>query len=288
MFCLPGERVRSLFTIKKHAQWEKYLYNGKEFQPDFGLAWYDYGARMYDPQVGRWWSADALTEYNFNITPYHYVKNNPILLIDPFGLKSDSTQNMNIVNGVPVPQFSIDEVTKVWEKPGWLKKAWRKVSAWWSSGDQSGGNSVVHKNYAEPWTLPGGQGRDNTVADEWGPGGSIYLFMAVRPGAGPLLFGRNLLGIASSIKKVGDALTNIKPTPDKKIIQQHTGTVKQKTDGTGKPIKQRVKSLRFRIKYHSSKIDTILFWFHGENDTTITISERLGGGSFFHYLNNNQ
>ena len=31
----------------------KYLYNSKEFLPDNDLNWYDYGARMYDPQLGR-------------------------------------------------------------------------------------------------------------------------------------------------------------------------------------------------------------------------------------------
>ena len=35
-----------------------YLYNGKELQGDFGLGWYDYGARFYDPSMARWSSID--------------------------------------------------------------------------------------------------------------------------------------------------------------------------------------------------------------------------------------
>jgi RHS repeat-associated protein len=67
----------------------KYRYNGKELQDDFGLDWYDYGARFYDAQIGRWHVVDPAIENNhFEHSPYIYVYNNPILLLDPFGLDS--------------------------------------------------------------------------------------------------------------------------------------------------------------------------------------------------------
>lgn len=76
----------------------RYLFNGKELQDDVfegrSLYWYDYGARFYDPQIGRWNAVDPMAENNhYAWTPYAYVYNNPIALIDPFGLDSTRIRN---------------------------------------------------------------------------------------------------------------------------------------------------------------------------------------------------
>lgn len=45
----------------------------------------DFGARIYDPRLGRWLSIDPLTGKTPDITPYGYVFNNPYSFIDPDG-----------------------------------------------------------------------------------------------------------------------------------------------------------------------------------------------------------
>jgi RHS repeat-associated protein len=60
-------------------------YNGKEIQEEYGLGWYDYGWRMYDPALAKWHCSDPKAEKYFYWSPYSYCYNNPLSFIDPQG-----------------------------------------------------------------------------------------------------------------------------------------------------------------------------------------------------------
>ncbi len=64
----------------------KYLFNGKELQDEMGWDVYAYGARYYDPVIGRFHTIDPLAQdYSFQ-SPFLYAGNNPIRYIDLFGM----------------------------------------------------------------------------------------------------------------------------------------------------------------------------------------------------------
>ena len=60
----------------------QYKYNGKELQ-ETGM--YDYGARFYMPDIGKFGTIDRFSEKNPSIFIYHYAVNNPVMFIDKNG-----------------------------------------------------------------------------------------------------------------------------------------------------------------------------------------------------------
>jgi RHS repeat-associated protein len=64
---------------------QKFTYNGKEFEEELGLNSYDFSARSYMPDLGRWKSIDPHADSYLSITPYSSFANNPISFVDPTG-----------------------------------------------------------------------------------------------------------------------------------------------------------------------------------------------------------
>ena len=64
---------------------QPYKYNGKEFDSKNALNWYDYGARHYDAELGRFISIDRFAEKYPLLSPYQYAANNPVVNVDVNG-----------------------------------------------------------------------------------------------------------------------------------------------------------------------------------------------------------
>uniref|UniRef100_UPI0004937CD4 RHS repeat-associated core domain-containing protein n=1 Tax=Chryseobacterium hispalense TaxID=1453492 RepID=UPI0004937CD4 len=76
---------------------------------------YDYGARFYMPDIGRWGVHDPLSELQFEYSPYAYVNGNPIRFYDPTGMIGEDPDPKKIYGpkgGYPIEEVVIKGVSK--------------------------------------------------------------------------------------------------------------------------------------------------------------------------------
>ena len=129
----------------------KYLFSGKELQDgtvnNQMLGLYDFGMRQYDAIIGRWTTLDLYALKYPGVSPYNYCLNNPMNLIDPFGLEP-TKDSMSDGNGGWIYYYTLDEVT---------------VTGTTSGGDKP---SPGYQPYTPTWpgSIPTGMG------DDGGPG----------------------------------------------------------------------------------------------------------------------
>ena len=110
-----------------------YLYNGKELQNDLvdntKLNWYDYGARMYDAELGRWHIVDPLEQFD---SPYTFVGNNPISFNDPTGMWSENIASTFVDEDGNIIEHRDDGDPRVYEvkdEKDWREKGSKKKDA---------------------------------------------------------------------------------------------------------------------------------------------------------------
>jgi len=231
----------------------KYLYNGKELQDEqlggVNLDWYDYGARFYDPALGRWHVPDPLAEYHFNMTPYHYVYNNPMRFIDPFGLDGEDP----VYDGGEIPEVEI-----VYTPPDPPANSWYNdfVQFMWRVDNGMYGNHDYYKN------------RDAWRGEEW-------IIRHVDPSEV-----KNIGEAVGDSNKTGGQNRNTVNTDasyegksDEDVYKENTGNSPQ-ADPKEKTIVKRFQDERTgrypapdsqRVISHTRKRDTVYYYFGGDS-----------------------
>jgi RHS repeat-associated protein len=185
-------------------------YQGKEFQygefyDGSGLEEYDFGARYYDPQLGRWWAQDAANQY---ASPYTAMGNNWANAVDPTGLWAGWDDL--IVGGIG---FLVGYVTSGITTGNW---GWRSVQSglisagtfmlgYYSAGASTG---VSSGSIANIFSAGGLQGQANTVGLAFaGRAAFTSAVGALMPGVNIPIGDNFAIGITPGLALSGGAIT---------------------------------------------------------------------------------
>jgi len=182
---ISDRALKSNYAEKKYRYSGKEL-NNKEFSDGSGLEEYDFGARMQDPQIGRWESIDPKAYKYMPISPYAYCANDPLRWIDPDGatiqIGNMSVEDRNMIVGLlqkltgdkiryNEKTHNIDIVTMANDKKNKLKSGTALIRA------LVGHEMTATINYNKKQVQSGGN-FDNDANSQNGKGSNIDITLA--------------------------------------------------------------------------------------------------------------
>ena len=152
----------------------KYTYNYKELNEDFGLNWHDYGARWYDAALGRWWVVDPLLEITPDWSSYNYVENTPINAIDPDGMACAGCNNDNTEDNLRKEDNVVGRQSHMKIGANLAERAWTWLRSGGKESMDKDGREYVNarkrgggRGGAARDTFPDGRYLWQLDADEW-------------------------------------------------------------------------------------------------------------------------
>ncbi|EAT38080.1 AAEL009993-PA [Aedes aegypti] len=98
-----------------------FRYTGQEFDEETGL--YNYHARLYDPDIGRFFQMDPMEQY---ASPYKYAGNSPVSQIDPDG-QIAVTLVLMIIGAIVGAYLGAASANNSWNPAKW---AWGDKKTW--------------------------------------------------------------------------------------------------------------------------------------------------------------
>jgi RHS repeat-associated protein len=122
-----GMNIEALSGKAPQAKSNRFKYNGFEEQVEFDLDWYDYGARQFDPQLGRFLSVDPAGDLMTRHSPYNYAFDNPVRFTDPDGMMPtdpQDTKGTTLNRGVKISDRSTGDLNDAYNK---VRKAVIKI-----------------------------------------------------------------------------------------------------------------------------------------------------------------
>ena len=139
-----GQRLEAIDYMPYGSRWRdpmrlvtdnRFLFNGKEWQPTGDLDVLDYGARHYDPLLGRWFNPDPAMQ---QLNPYIYCGNNAINNFDPNGLAWRPTYSFDH-NGDEHPNgYEWVEDSEAYDDEGVLKPGFYEQAIFFSATKKLG------------------------------------------------------------------------------------------------------------------------------------------------------